>query len=74
MSRTNSLYRREIIKDDINRLLKKSSCGRVLANKRDFQTCLRGGRRVETSEAGGMGRGEKTGESRRPLRIVSDTP
>ena len=34
----------------------------------------RGGRRVETSEAGGMGRGEKTGESRRPLPIVSETP
>ena len=28
----------------------------------------------ETSEAGGMGRGEKTGESRHPLRIVSETP
>lgn len=55
-------------------LKKNSPCGRVLANKRDFQTCPRGGRRVETSEAGGMGRGEKTGESRRPLPIVSETP
>ena len=35
---TNSLYRREIIKDDRNRLKKTSPCGRVLANKRDFQT------------------------------------